>query len=212
MPHSTDDFWEKYPTIPAVRDNRVLSYAEDPMLHPGPRVAQSLEIIARKVHPEAWPHDVGRCGRVNAPAARPAPASHLTRARLFSILGALTILLSRLRDRRRAVRIGAHQFRDGVFRSSESRSRDSLRRPIAARADGRDRRRDARGGGNGSASPRAQSARRRRHPRNFRRRRARRDPRARDGSETRRRRGARPALRIRDRAALDRRRLPARDG
>ena len=30
---------------------------------------------------------------MNAPAARPAPASHLTRARLFSILGALTILL-----------------------------------------------------------------------------------------------------------------------
>ena len=28
------------------------------MLHPGPRVAQSLEIIARKVHPEAWPREV----------------------------------------------------------------------------------------------------------------------------------------------------------
>jgi iron complex transport system substrate-binding protein len=56
--HSTDDFWKKYPTIPAVRDNRVLTYAEDPMLHPGPRVAQSLEIIARKVHPEAWPREV----------------------------------------------------------------------------------------------------------------------------------------------------------
>ncbi len=55
-PRSSSDFWEKYPTIPAVRDNRVYGYAEDPMLHPGPRVGQSLEIIARKIHPEAWPH------------------------------------------------------------------------------------------------------------------------------------------------------------
>src|SRR5260370_1299173 len=34
-----------------------------------------------------------RFGQVNAPASNPAPAAHLTRARLFSILGALTILL-----------------------------------------------------------------------------------------------------------------------
>ena len=52
---SSSDFWEKYPTIPAVRDRRVYGYAEDPMLHAGPRVGQSLEIIARKIHPEAWP-------------------------------------------------------------------------------------------------------------------------------------------------------------
>jgi cobalamin transport system substrate-binding protein len=51
---SSSDFWEKYPTIPAVRDNRVYGYAENPMLHAGPRVGQSLEIIARKIHPEAW--------------------------------------------------------------------------------------------------------------------------------------------------------------
>jgi iron complex transport system substrate-binding protein len=53
-PLSSNDFWEKYPTIPAVRDHRVLGYAEDPMLHAGPRVGQSLEIIARTIHPEAW--------------------------------------------------------------------------------------------------------------------------------------------------------------
>ncbi|HZC46627.1 MAG TPA: helical backbone metal receptor, partial [Candidatus Acidoferrum sp.] len=59
-PLSSSDFWEKYPTIPAVRDHRVLGYAEDPMLHAGPRVGQSLEIIARKIHPEAWQDvDVG---------------------------------------------------------------------------------------------------------------------------------------------------------
>jgi cobalamin transport system substrate-binding protein len=51
---TSNDFWEKYPTIPAVRDHRVFGYAEDPMLHAGPRVGQSLEIIARKIHPEAW--------------------------------------------------------------------------------------------------------------------------------------------------------------
>lgn len=53
-PSSSNDFWEKYPTIPAVLDRRVFGYAEDPMLHAGPRVGQSLEIIARKIHPEAW--------------------------------------------------------------------------------------------------------------------------------------------------------------
>jgi iron complex transport system substrate-binding protein len=51
---SSNDFWEKYSTIPAVRDHRVEGYAEDPMLHAGPRVGQSLEIIARKIHPEVW--------------------------------------------------------------------------------------------------------------------------------------------------------------
>lgn len=57
-PAASLDFWERYPTIPAVRDRRVYGYAEDPMLHAGPRVGQSLEIIARKIHPEAWPRGV----------------------------------------------------------------------------------------------------------------------------------------------------------
>jgi iron complex transport system substrate-binding protein len=56
-PLSSNDYWEKYPTIPAVRDHRVVGYAEDPMLHAGPRVGQSLEIIARKMHPEVWPRE-----------------------------------------------------------------------------------------------------------------------------------------------------------
>src|SRR5271169_1846339 len=59
-PASSSDFWEKYPTIPAVRDRRVYGYAEDPMLHAGPRVGQSLEIIARKIHPEAWEREADR--------------------------------------------------------------------------------------------------------------------------------------------------------
>jgi iron complex transport system substrate-binding protein len=53
-PSSSSGFWSHYPTIPAVRDHRVMGYAEDPMLHSGPRVGQSLEIIARLIHPEAW--------------------------------------------------------------------------------------------------------------------------------------------------------------
>ncbi|HVA41392.1 MAG TPA: ABC transporter substrate-binding protein [Candidatus Binataceae bacterium] len=47
-------FWARYPTIPAVRDHRVFGYAQAPMLHPGPRVWQSLEILARRIHPEAF--------------------------------------------------------------------------------------------------------------------------------------------------------------
>ena len=47
-------FWSDYPTIPAVRDHRVFGYPQDPMLHPGPRVWQSLEILARLIHPEAF--------------------------------------------------------------------------------------------------------------------------------------------------------------
>ena len=53
-PSSSSEFWEKYPAIPAVRDRRVFGYAQDPILHAGPRVGQSLEIIARMIHPEAW--------------------------------------------------------------------------------------------------------------------------------------------------------------
>ncbi len=47
-------FWTRFPTIPAVRDHRVFGYAQDPVLHPGPRVWQSLEILARLIHPEAF--------------------------------------------------------------------------------------------------------------------------------------------------------------
>ena len=47
-------FWARYPTIPAVRDHRVFGYPQDPMLHPGPRVWQSLEMLARRIHPEAF--------------------------------------------------------------------------------------------------------------------------------------------------------------
>ncbi len=60
---SSSGFWGKYPTIPAVRDHRVFGYAQDPILHAGPRVGQSLEIIARMIHPEAWDRAAGGAGQ-----------------------------------------------------------------------------------------------------------------------------------------------------
>jgi iron complex transport system substrate-binding protein len=53
-PSSASNFWDSYPSIPAVRAHRVLGYPEDPILHSGPRVGQSLEMIAKMIHPEAW--------------------------------------------------------------------------------------------------------------------------------------------------------------
>ena len=53
-PTSPNHFWEKYQTIPAVSEHRVFGYPQDPILHSGPRVGNSLEMIARLVHPEAF--------------------------------------------------------------------------------------------------------------------------------------------------------------
>jgi len=52
--NTPSDFWARYPTLPAVRDHRVFGYPQDPTFHPGPRVWQSLEILARRIHPEAF--------------------------------------------------------------------------------------------------------------------------------------------------------------
>jgi iron complex transport system substrate-binding protein len=53
-PDTPSNFWSKYPSIPAVQNHRVSGYPEDPTLHPGPRIAQTLEILARLIHPEAF--------------------------------------------------------------------------------------------------------------------------------------------------------------
>jgi iron complex transport system substrate-binding protein len=53
-PDTPSSFWSKYPSIPAVQNHRVYGYPEDPTLHPGPRIVQTLEILARMVHPEAF--------------------------------------------------------------------------------------------------------------------------------------------------------------
>jgi iron complex transport system substrate-binding protein len=62
-------FWAKYPSIPAVRDHRVTGYPEDPTLHPGPRIVQTLELLARLIHPEAFAH----AAAVPARLANPPP-------------------------------------------------------------------------------------------------------------------------------------------
>ena len=53
-PESPAQFWDAYPTIPAVRNRRVIGYPEDPTLHPGPRVGATLETLAKLIHTEAW--------------------------------------------------------------------------------------------------------------------------------------------------------------
>jgi iron complex transport system substrate-binding protein len=47
-------FWDTYQTIPAVRNHRVYGYPQDPILHPGPRVGKSLEMLAKMIHPRAF--------------------------------------------------------------------------------------------------------------------------------------------------------------
>ena len=62
-------FWARYPEIPAVREHRVFGYPQDPTLHPGPRVGQTLELIARLIHPEAFA-DTAAATRPSERAAR----------------------------------------------------------------------------------------------------------------------------------------------
>ena len=47
-------FWKHYPSIPAVQHNRVYAYDQDPVLRPGPRAGEILEILARLTHPEVF--------------------------------------------------------------------------------------------------------------------------------------------------------------
>jgi cobalamin transport system substrate-binding protein len=51
---STLAFWSGFPTIPAVRDQRIYGHRASQLLHPGPRVAETLEAVARFVHPDRF--------------------------------------------------------------------------------------------------------------------------------------------------------------
>jgi iron complex transport system substrate-binding protein len=53
-PKTPGGFWSRYPNIPAVRNHRVFGYDENPVLRPGPRVAETLDILASLTHPEAF--------------------------------------------------------------------------------------------------------------------------------------------------------------
>lgn len=47
--------WDRLATVPAVRNGRVHLFADPKMSIAGPRVAEVVEIIARTLHPEAFP-------------------------------------------------------------------------------------------------------------------------------------------------------------
>jgi cobalamin transport system substrate-binding protein len=53
-PRAPGGFWNHYPTIPAVRNHHVYGYPQDPTLHPGPRIAKTLKLLAERIHPQAF--------------------------------------------------------------------------------------------------------------------------------------------------------------
>jgi iron complex transport system substrate-binding protein len=48
-------YWERFPTLPAVRAGRVVAYASFDALRGGPRLAEAAEEFARLIHPERTP-------------------------------------------------------------------------------------------------------------------------------------------------------------
>lgn len=72
VPPVPGDFWSRYRTIPAVRDGRVYGYPSEPTLQPGPRIWQSLEILARLIHPRSFSDAAGnRAGSHRESGAAP---------------------------------------------------------------------------------------------------------------------------------------------
>jgi len=59
-PLTPSGFWSRYSSIPAVRNHRVFGYDQNPVLRPGPRAAQTLEILAALTHPEIFTSSVKR--------------------------------------------------------------------------------------------------------------------------------------------------------
>jgi iron complex transport system substrate-binding protein len=48
-------FWRDFSTIPAVRNGRIYGHRASELQEPGPRVAETLEKVARFIHPERFP-------------------------------------------------------------------------------------------------------------------------------------------------------------
>ena len=46
------EFWNAFPTIPAVRDRHVYGYKAYQVLRPGPRIGEAFEALAHFIHPE----------------------------------------------------------------------------------------------------------------------------------------------------------------
>jgi iron complex transport system substrate-binding protein len=51
-------FWKQFPSLPAVREQRLYTYASYQLLRPGPRIPEALDMIARAVHPERYERGV----------------------------------------------------------------------------------------------------------------------------------------------------------
>jgi len=48
------EFWSRWESLPAVRDNRVAVIDQDLIARPGPRIVQGLEALAKALHPQAF--------------------------------------------------------------------------------------------------------------------------------------------------------------
>jgi len=48
------EYWERWPTIPAVKNGRLFQIDPSLVNRPSPRLADGLEIVARKLHPLAF--------------------------------------------------------------------------------------------------------------------------------------------------------------
>jgi iron complex transport system substrate-binding protein len=49
-----DEFWSKWPSVPAVKNKRVYVISPDEVLRLGPRIDKGIEIIARCIHPKVF--------------------------------------------------------------------------------------------------------------------------------------------------------------
>jgi iron complex transport system substrate-binding protein len=47
-------FWDRFPTLPAVREGRIRSFDLQVLGRPGPRITTALRALARTLHPEAF--------------------------------------------------------------------------------------------------------------------------------------------------------------
>ena len=50
---SDSRFWDRLATVPAVRDRRICAPPADPILRPGPRVVEGIQLLADCLHPSA---------------------------------------------------------------------------------------------------------------------------------------------------------------
>jgi len=54
---AAERFWSKWPTLPAVRNNRIYVIDPDTTLRLGPRLCQGLELVVHCLHPDTYGHE-----------------------------------------------------------------------------------------------------------------------------------------------------------